>query len=276
MKRKIFIITILLLLVLGSGLYIWRTKKQYFPEMVPVEIDISAFQLPTTSPSSLPTSHFEFRTFSPSPLSSQLSAPFDSTQGRLSSPSSVPTELNLKMSFYSQAPFGNWSLPWQEACEEASALLVANMYQKKNWNIDEFNQQILRIVEWEKGHFGAYEHTSVAQTVEMLDQYLGLKSVVHENPTFEDIKKVLAKGHFVIMPLAGRKLGNPFYTNGGPVYHMLVVKGYKDGKIITHDVGTRRGANYVFTWEIIDNALHDYAEPIEQGDARIIEVLPPQ
>ena len=46
----------------------------------------------------------------------------------------IPKTLNLDLPFYTQAPHANWDYPWQEACEEASILLVANSY--NNWNLD--------------------------------------------------------------------------------------------------------------------------------------------
>ncbi len=185
--------------------------------------------------------------------------------------------LNIEIPFFSQAPHGNWDYPWQEACEEASILLVANAYQSMNLNTDTFNQELLTIVDWEKDYFGAYEHTSVAQTMEMIDKLYGLETKVHENPTFEDIQKILADGHLIVAPFAGKLLGNPFFKNGGPTYHMLVIKGYDADKmqIVTHDVGTSHGSNYVYSWSVIENALHDWHDTdIELGAKKIIEVIP--
>lgn len=185
-------------------------------------------------------------------------------------------EVNLKVPFYSQAPLGDWSMPWQEACEEASSLLVANAYFEHNWTREEFNTQILKLVDWENQKFGDYKHTDVSQTSEILNEYLGLKTIIHENPTVDDVKKVLSSGHLIIMTFAGKHLANPNYKNGGPNYHAMVIKGYRaDGKIITNDVGTRNGEDYVYTWDTLQNSLHDYAEPIENGPKRMIEVLPP-
>lgn len=193
-------------------------------------------------------------------------------------PKLISSELNLKVPFYPQAPFANWDLPWQEACEEASVLLVANVYYEHNWPREEFNNQILQLVEWEKKQFGDYKHTSVAQTAEMLNNYLNLKTVIHENPTFDDVKNILAQGHLIVMTFAGKELGNPNYRNGGPVYHAMVIKGYKtaDQKIITNDVGTRNGADYIYDWKTIEHALHDFNEPIDGGAKKFIEVLPPE
>jgi hypothetical protein len=187
----------------------------------------------------------------------------------------LPLELNLDVPFYSQAPFGDWSYPWQEACEEASVLLVANAYLGKNWSREEFRDEILKLVDYEMREFGAYEHTNVEQTAKMMTDNFGLKTVIHDDPTYDDIRRILSKGHLIIMTFSGKTLGNPNYTNGGPVYHAMVAKGYKkDGKLIFHDVGTRKGENYVYSWKVIENSLHDWAVPIETGAKKIIEVIP--
>jgi len=188
----------------------------------------------------------------------------------------APEELNLDLPFYAQAPFANWDMPWQEACEEASVLLVANGYYKHNWTKEQFNDEILKLVEWEKNEFGDYKHTTVEQTAQILKKYLKLDSVIHDNPGFEEVKNTLARGHVIVMTFAGKHIGNPNYKNGGPIYHAMVIKGYKaDDKIITHDVGTRKGEDYVYSWSTLQNALHDWAEPIEGGAKKMIEVLPP-
>ncbi len=189
----------------------------------------------------------------------------------------LPTALNLKAPFYAQAPLGNWDYPWQEACEEASVLLAANEYFDHQWTAEQFNQQILQIVDWENKIFGDYKHTTMAQTSQMLNQYLKLDTKIHENPDLNTVKQILADGHFIILPFAGKEVGNPYYNNGGPNYHVILAKGYTaNNELITHDVGTKHGENYVYDWSTIDAALHDYSDPIDSGAKRIIEVFPPQ
>lgn len=189
---------------------------------------------------------------------------------------SLPSSINLKVPFYSQAPFENWDYPWQEACEEASVLLVANIYFNHDWMREQFNEEILKMVEWEKGQFGTYLDTTAAQTAQILKDYLGLESITHTDPTLEDVQKILSKGHLVLMFFAGKELHNPNYRNGGPPYHVFVVKGYKPGgRIITNDVGTRKGADYVYSWDTLQRAMHDFAQPIESGAKKMLEVLPP-
>ncbi len=118
----------------------------------------------------------------------------------------LPLELNLAAPFYSQAPHGDWSFPWQEACEEASLLLAANVYEKHNWTRDEFNTEILKMVEWQKEKFGTYLDTTVAQTAEIARECLKLETITHENPTYDDVRKILNKGHFILMFFSGKEL----------------------------------------------------------------------
>lgn len=192
--------------------------------------------------------------------------------------SSFPTTLNITVPFYTQAPFSNWDYPWQEACEEASVALVANLYLEKNWTKEQFNEELLALVDWENEHFGTYRDTTAAETAEFMEANYGLKSILHEDPSFEDIQSILNEGHLIIAPFAGKLLGNPNFKNGGPLYHMLVIKGYDAEKeqIVTNDVGTRNGADYVYNWSVLQNAMHDWNdEDILLGAKRILEVLPP-
>ena len=188
-----------------------------------------------------------------------------------------PLYFNIKMSFYPQAPYADWSLPYQEACEEASVILVANIFNKMNLNRETFHGELLKLIEWEKKRFGDYKHTNIKQTELIINEYYNLKTVLHENPTLDDIVAIIAKGNLIIAPFAGKLLENPYFTNEGPIYHMLVIKGYnlKTQKIITHDVGTKRGANFIYSWENIQHSLHDWhKEDMLIGEKVIIEVIP--
>jgi hypothetical protein len=217
-----------------------------------------------------PQNNLQPENLGPGPNSNLSPSPFPST-------SPYPLSLNIEMPFYTQAPHANWDYPWQEACEEASVLLTANLYNSLNLGLEPYNTELLRLVDWEVDYFGSYEHTTVAQTAEMLQIQYSLDSRIHENPTFEDIQAILSEGHLIIAPFAGKHLGNPNFRNGGPNYHMLVIKGYDASKsqIVTHDVGTRNGENYVYDWSIIEYALHDWHDnDMLLGDKKIIEVLP--
>lgn len=189
-----------------------------------------------------------------------------------SAPASLPTSINLDVPFFPQAPDADWGLPWQEACEEASITLAYYSFSDETLTVEQFKKDILGLVEWQKEHFGDYVSTTVAQTTEMLEGYFGFTDVrILDTPTVEDLKRELAVGHIIVAPFAGRLLGNPFYSDEGPYYHMMVLKGYDEKNFITNDVGTKRGLNFVYPYETIMYALHDYLPTaIETAPGRVI------
>lgn len=265
MKKTLLIIFGFLILGAG-GLYFWKKSNEYQKPLVPGQVSIR--DVVGGEESSTQEDVVDDDAVSETQGEGEEVVPIEE----------LPEELNLAAPFYSQAPFGNWDYPWQEACEEASILLVANAYFEHEWTAEEFNEQILELVDWQNDVFGDYWHTDMPQTARMLNEVLGLETVIHEDPTLEDVKRLLAKGHLLVMPFDGKAMNNPFFSNGGPEYHVVMVKGYTaDDGIITHDVGTRRGADYVYSWEVLDGALHDYVagQPIQEGPRRFIEVLPP-
>lgn len=170
--------------------------------------------------------------------------------------------VNLAVPFSPQAPFGDWSLPYQEACEEISAILVHKYYMQKLLTPEMAKNEILKLVDWQKNRFSHYQHTTAQETATILREYYGYKRVdVLSGTTIDNIKSHILAGRPVIVPLAGRMLDNSYYKQPGPIYHMLVVKGItKNGDFITNDVGTKRGQNYVYDDELLFNAVHDAPE----------------
>lgn len=187
-------------------------------------------------------------------------------------PNALPDSINLDVPFYSQAPDADWSLPWQEACEEASLTLAYHYFSETPLTKEQFKKDVLGLVDWQNENFGDYLHSTVEQTAEMLESYFGFKDYrILENPTADSLKAELAAGHIIVAPFAGRMLKNPFYSGDGPYYHMLVIKGYDETNFITNDVGTKRGENFIYSHATIMNAMHDYREPgIETAPGRVI------
>lgn len=172
----------------------------------------------------------------------------------------LPSEINLGVPFASQAPFANWNLPYKEACEESSLIMVDYFLKNKGLTPSLADREILNLVEYQKQKLGYFEDTDAETTAKIMRDYFGRENAkAVYDITIDDIKKELAGGRPVIVPAAGRLLGNPFYTFPGPLYHMLVVKGYtKDGKFITNDPGTKRGENFLYSFETFYNAIHDW------------------
>ncbi|MBU2566484.1 C39 family peptidase [Patescibacteria group bacterium] len=191
----------------------------------------------------------------------------------------IPTELNLDVPWMSQAPNSNWDYPYQEACEEASMIMVDRFYKKQTGRIDpdDADKAILDLVDYEKESLGMYEDTNAEETAKIISDYFGYKDVrVLPLTSALDIKSVLARGYPVIVPFSGKDLKNPNYKNGGPLYHMMVIKGYtNDEQFITGDPGTRKGQDYIYPYDRIMEAAHDWnGGNVSQGAKYMIIVLP--
>lgn len=186
-------------------------------------------------------------------------------------------EVNLAVPFTPQAPHANWDDPYGEFCEEASVLMAMSYIKgEKIPNADVADAKLLAMKAFEDKKFGYYKDTTSAETATIIKEFYNYKKVeLVQNPTVADIKSALSAGKLVIIPVAGRMLGNPYFTPPGPIYHMLVIKGYtNDGKFITNDPGTRHGADFLYSENTVMNALHDWPgnEQIEQGKKVIIVI----
>lgn len=216
---------------------------------------------------------------SPSPVATVTVTPIVSatkTAAATTKPSS-PAEVNLAVPFTAQAPFANWDEPHEEFCEEASVLMAMAYVQDFDLPTPEFaDQKLFEIKAFEDKRFGYYKDTTAAETAIIIRElYKYSKVELKNDPTIADIKAAVAAGRLVIVPAAGRLLGNPYFQTPGPLYHMIVVKGYtNDGRFIVNDPGTRRGANFLYSEATIMNAIHDWRtdQNIELGKKVVIIV----
>ncbi|OHA52430.1 MAG: hypothetical protein A2991_03420 [Candidatus Terrybacteria bacterium RIFCSPLOWO2_01_FULL_58_14] len=188
----------------------------------------------------------------------------------------LPSEVNLAIPFTVQAPFANWDRDHEDFCEEASVLMAASFVLGKDIPSPEFaDARMYELKEFQLAHFGYFESTTAEETAMILRDHYGISAVaVVENPSEETIRRAVASGKAVIVPAAGRELGNPYFRQPGPLYHMLVVKGYtKDGRFITNDPGTKRGADYLYDPDVLLNAVHDWnGGAVETGRRAVIIV----
>ncbi len=185
----------------------------------------------------------------------------------------------LPVPFMVQAPYGNWGLPYQEACEEAS-MIMATEYFKGNKSLRlsaaDADKAILQLVEWQKQERGFYEDTTANEVASILQDYFKLTARVMSYDAGL-IRQAIDSGNLVLVPAAGRKLGNPYFRRPGPLYHMLLIKGYQGDELITNDPGTRRGENYRYAEKIVAQAAHDWnGGQVETGAAVMIIVSPSQ
>lgn len=188
----------------------------------------------------------------------------------------IPAKFLLQIPFYSQAPFSNWDKVHEEMCEEASVLNAGLYLLGEKPSKDAFEKELMNFKKLEEKELGDYKSNTIAEIKKAADIYFAgkISSKIIDNPTLIDIETDIAAGHPVVVPLAGRDIGNPNFTPPGPVYHILVVKGYDAQNFITNDVGTRKGDSYTYKKNIIMQNMHDWnPQDIHLGAKRVLILL---
>lgn len=188
---------------------------------------------------------------------------------------SLRPAVNWDVPFTSQAPLANWDELHQEACEEASVLMVMRYFQGKPIGTPEQANVDIEALVADNAALGFPVDDTAADIIVLLkDQDPSLTAELLKNPTVTDLQKVLSEGKLVIVPAAGQQLGNPYFTPPGPRYHMLVLRGYtEDGFVITNDPGTKRGKGYVYRWDVLLGAIHDWnGGDVENGEKVVVVV----
>jgi len=171
----------------------------------------------------------------------------------------LPDSFQLSIPFTVQAPFAVWDALHEDTCEEASFLMVK--YSLDGTPIppkDQVDTQLKTMVDWETQH-GYGGSITLSQLQDIAAQEYGITTgQVTKNITIDDIKQQITAGHSVILGMAGKLLDNPYFSNGGPNYHALVVTGYDATGFITNDPGSRQGENFHYTYTNFYNAIHDW------------------
>lgn len=202
----------------------------------------SGFYTFSQSPQPSPTIEF-------TPLPSSTSIP------TLTSPTAVK---NIPIDFTSQAPFGIWDETHEEACEEAGLVMIYVWTNHLQLTPEFADNEMLKLVEWQKNNLGYFENTSALDTALIARNAYNLEPRIINNPSVEDIKTEINNGNVLLIGMAGKVLQNPFFKPPGPVYHMLLFRGYDGNGFFVNDPGTRRGNNFYYTYENIKKAAHDW------------------
>jgi len=188
----------------------------------------------------------------------------------------TPEKYILQIPFYSQAPLSKWDAFHEDMCEEASVLNAGLYLEEKKLTKDQFEAELQKMQKVEKKEIGEWKSSTITQIKQLVNIYFEekIKSKIIDNPTIEQIEAEVAAGNPVIVPLSGRDIGNPNFTPPGPVYHMLVVKGYDNQNFITNDVGTRKGDSYTYKKDVIMKNTHDWNEKdIHLGAKRVLVLI---
>lgn len=246
---KKLIITFLTLLILAAGVFWFNQNFKRSPAQSdnPLKSQSSS---PSFSPSASPA-------LTATPAPTKLATPIPTPR-----PSPPPQSILQSVSFFAQAPFGEWSDPiYQNGCEEAAIIMAMSWVRDVPETKEQAKIDIAAITQFEDATYGPAVDRSAADTVRLLKDYYGYQNVEARSAiSTKDIKAEILKGNLLIVPINGQILKNPFYTPPGPEHHMIVVIGY-DGstdEFITNDIGTRHGEKYRYSALRLEAALQDY------------------
>lgn len=184
-------------------------------------------------------------------------------------------EVNWDVPFTVQAPLGVWDALHGEACEEASILMVMRYFSNQRISSPDDAENAIQHLVAANAALGYAVDDTAAEVIKLLQsEDSSLSATLLKNPSIDDLKSVLSAGSLVIVPAAGRELHNPYFQRPGPLYHMLVLRGYtKDGYVITNDPGTKHGEQYAYRWEVLMNAMHDWnGGEVEAGQKVVVVV----
>ncbi len=180
----------------------------------------------------------------------------------------IANKVRIQVPFLVQAPTGNWNMPYQEACEEASLIMVHHYLNETSITNEEADKEILDIVAWENEEFNYSADVTMEELKRIAEDYYKHRAQLFYDFTIDDMKRLLSEGHPIILPVAGRDIGNPYFSGEGPWYHMLVVTGYEGNYFITNDPGTKRGEGYRYPQKRLFDSIHNWTgakEDIRQG-----------
>lgn len=192
----------------------------------------------------------------------------------------MPETVFWEVPFTSQAPFGNWLQPWQDACEETSVLMAVAWARGAELSKEFAAEEILQQVQFEERFFGYHRDTNLKDTARLLKDFYRYDNfdLRYDGVTLDNIKKEIADGNLVIVPLAGELLENPYFVSP-PHYHMVVIRGYDDRtrEFIVNEPGTKYGNAFRYRYDNLMASIHDWtgsAATIVDGEKAMIVVRP--
>ena len=179
-----------------------------------------------------------------------------------------PEKYNITVPYSGQAPFSNWTIH-EESCEEAAtymyhAYLEGLTYPNNRVPDAEADTAYRTMKQWEVTNYGSEPDLTMTVLGNFAKSYYGYTPVVEHNITADNIKRAIAAGHPVVVPVMTHSLQNSMY---GPitVYHVLLIKGYDTTGVITNDAGVGNGPDHHYDWAILWQAIDAQTAKMNQG-----------
>jgi hypothetical protein len=181
---------------------------------------------------------------------------------------------HLAVPFTSQAPAGDWSEPWQNACEETSIAMVDAFYSGRTFDAESAPARIKEVLATKERTSGASDDESTATIAAIVSELdLAWYGETRTNVTADDLRRELADGHPVIVPVYAPALGVSYADAGAVDYHVLVLTGYdaEADAFIANDPGTQQGEGVRFPVRTFMAAIHDLdQEHYERGPRSVL------
>ena len=140
---------------------------------------------------------------------------------------------------------------------------------------DKASGLLLYIMSQEEKLLGYHENTGAEDIAKTLKNVFDLEAKVVNGATIEKIKEEILRYRPVLIPAAGKRLGNPYFQKGGPFYHTVLVIGYddSDNTFIVHEPGTRFGQEYKYNQQKLFNAMADWSHEEQRVIDRKVMVV---
>jgi len=182
------------------------------------------------------------------------------------------TYFSINVPYVSEAPEGDWSGDWVNACEEATITMVEYFYKgQKSVSVAEAKDSLQKLFDEQDSRYGNNKNADASQIHEIISVFEKFKSKIVRNPTINEIKNEIINGRPVISLHKGFTLNNPNipFSPTKSSYHTVVVVGFDDAKqeFITHDPGDDiDGANHRYGYSVFMTSLHDYVAETDTTD----------
>lgn len=172
--------------------------------------------------------------------------------------------IELDVPYASQAPYGQWKEPWDEACEETSATMIDAYYKDQDHlPVEEVKKVVESMIEWEKTNQIPIEDTDANQTTSLINNTTSFKAEIKTNPTVEEIKNELNAKRPVIALINMYTLYSE--ETKGDSYHVLVITGYNERRkvfIVNDPARSKKEYGY----DTLLHALHDFNPGTKEAD----------
>jgi hypothetical protein len=174
--------------------------------------------------------------------------------------------------FYSQAPKGIWDLDHEDACEEASMFMVHYWLKNERPSLTAYDTELLKLIRWQEARgYGISE--GIEEMKQIAHDYFSMDTAIKTIENADQLRTILDAGTAIIFPADGRLLRNPNFRDGGPPFHVLVLKGYSDSYFTSNDPGTRNGESYKYHADVIMEALGNWnGSRVDRNDRRVLLV----